>query len=36
VNRLLEQFREMQKVMKKMGGLAGGGGKFRPGMFGMR
>jgi len=36
VNRLLEQFREMQKVMKKMGGLAGRGGKIRPGMFGMR
>jgi signal recognition particle subunit SRP54 len=34
VNRLLEQFREMQKMMKKMG--AGGGGKMRmpPGMFG--
>ena len=36
VNRLLEQFREMQKVMKKFGGAAGGGGKIRPGMFGMR
>jgi signal recognition particle subunit SRP54 len=36
VNRLLEQFREMQKMMKKMGGMAGGGGKIRPGMFGMR
>ena len=35
VNRLLEQFREMRKMMKK---VAGGpqGGKFRPGMFGMR
>jgi signal recognition particle subunit SRP54 len=36
VNRLLEQFREMQKMMKKAGGAAGGGGKFRPNMFGMR
>jgi signal recognition particle subunit SRP54 len=36
VNRLLEQFREMQKMMKKFGGLAGGGAKIRPGMFGMR
>ena len=36
VNRLLEQFREMQKVMKKFGGATGGGGKIRPGMFGMR
>jgi len=37
VNRLLEQFREMQKMMKKMGaGAGGGGGKMRmpPGMFG--
>jgi signal recognition particle subunit SRP54 len=37
VNRLLEQFREMQKMMKKMGaGGGGGGGKMRmpPGMFG--
>jgi len=35
INRLLEQFREMQKMMKKMGGnLPGGGGKIRPGMFG--
>jgi len=32
VNRLLEQFREMQKMMKKM--TAMGGGKVRPGMFG--
>ena len=32
VNRLLEQFREMQKMMKK---VAAGGGKMRPGMFGM-
>jgi signal recognition particle subunit SRP54 len=31
VNRLLEQFREMQKMMKK---AAGGSGKFRPNMFG--
>jgi signal recognition particle subunit SRP54 len=30
VNRLLEQFREMQKMMKK---VAAGGGKGRPGMF---
>jgi signal recognition particle subunit SRP54 len=36
VNRLLDQFREMQKMMKKFGGTAGGGGKIRPGMFGMR
>ena len=35
VNRLLEQFREMQKMMKKAG-AAQGGGKFRPNMFGMR
>jgi signal recognition particle subunit SRP54 len=36
VNRLLEQFREMQKMMKKMGAGGGGGGKMRmpPGMFG--
>lgn len=34
VNKLLEQFRDMQKMMKKMGGgLPGGGGKMRPGMF---
>ncbi|MGH7678664.1 MAG: signal recognition particle protein [Gemmatimonadaceae bacterium] len=32
VNRLLEQFREMQKMMKK---VAAGGGKARPGMFPM-
>jgi signal recognition particle subunit SRP54 len=36
VNRLLEQFREMQKMMKKAGNLPGGAGKFRPGMFGSR
>jgi len=36
VNRLLEQFRDMQKMMKKFGGAAGGGGKMRPGLFGMR
>ncbi|HEU4995964.1 MAG TPA: signal recognition particle protein [Gemmatimonadaceae bacterium] len=30
VNRLLDQFREMQKMMKK---VAAGGGKMRPGMF---
>jgi signal recognition particle subunit SRP54 len=37
VNRLLEQFREMQKMMKKMGAGPGGGGKMRmpPGMFGV-
>ena len=36
VNRLLEQFREMQKMMKKAAGAQGGGGKgkFRPNMFG--
>ena len=34
---LLEQFREMRKMMKKAaGGGQGGGGKFRPNMFGMR
>jgi signal recognition particle subunit SRP54 len=33
VNRLLEQFREMRKMMKKAAGQ--GGGKFRPSMFGM-
>ena len=32
VNRLLDQFREMQKMMKK---VAAGGGKVRPGMFPM-
>jgi signal recognition particle subunit SRP54 len=31
VNRLLDQFREMQKMMKKM---AGGGRMAMPGMFG--
>jgi signal recognition particle subunit SRP54 len=36
VNRLLEQFREMQKMMKKASGAAASGGKFRPNMFGMR
>jgi signal recognition particle subunit SRP54 len=40
VNRLLEQFREMQKMMKKATGAGGqgGGGKMRmpPGMFGGR
>ena len=30
VNRLLEQFREMQKMMKKSANLPGGGGKFPP------
>jgi signal recognition particle subunit SRP54 len=34
VNRLLEQFREMQKMMKKAAATPGGGGKFRPNMFG--
>jgi len=34
VNRLLEQFREMQKMMKKATVQGGGGGKFRPNMFG--
>src|SRR5437867_7362085 len=34
VNRLLEQFRDMQKMMKKA--AASPGGKFRPNMFGMR
>lgn len=33
VNRLLEQFREMQKMMKKATSQ-GGGGKFKPNMFG--
>ncbi|HZS60362.1 MAG TPA: signal recognition particle protein [Gemmatimonadaceae bacterium] len=32
VNRLLEQFRDMQKMMKKMGQLTGG--RIPPGMFG--
>lgn len=44
INRLLEQFREMQKMMKKFGGGAGGKGGGMPrmpfggggGMFGMR
>jgi len=38
VNRLLEQFRDMQKMMKKVGGMGAPGGKLRPppGMFGMR
>ena len=36
VNRLLEQFREMQKMMKKVGGGGPGGGRrsLPPGMFG--
>jgi signal recognition particle subunit SRP54 len=37
VNRLLEQFREMQKMMKKVAGPGGGGGgkmRMPPGMFG--
>jgi signal recognition particle subunit SRP54 len=33
VNRLLDQFREMQKMMKKVASAQGG--KVRPGMFGM-
>jgi signal recognition particle subunit SRP54 len=33
VNRLLEQFRDMQKMMKKVGQM--GGGRIPPGMFGM-
>ena len=33
VNKLLDQFREMQKMMKKVAGAQGG--KMRPGMFGM-
>jgi signal recognition particle subunit SRP54 len=36
VNRLLEQFREMQKMMKKAAAAQSSGGKFRPNMFGMR
>ena len=38
VNRLLEQFREMQKMMKKVAGGSQPGGKMRmpPGMFGGR
>jgi signal recognition particle subunit SRP54 len=35
VNRLLEQFRDMQKMMKKVGQM-GSGGRMPPGMFGMR
>ncbi len=33
VNRLLEQFREMQKMMKKAAGSGGKPGKFSPNMF---
>jgi signal recognition particle subunit SRP54 len=33
VNRLLEQFREMQKMMKKASNAPGGGGRFNPNMF---
>ena len=36
VNRLLEQFREMQKMMKKMAGGGRMGMPNMPGMFGMR
>src|SRR5436309_3342442 len=32
VNRLLEQFREMRRTMKKASNLPGGGGKFKPNM----
>jgi signal recognition particle subunit SRP54 len=32
VNRLLEQFRDMQKMMKKVGQMSGG--RIPPGMFG--
>jgi signal recognition particle subunit SRP54 len=35
VNRLLGQFREMQKMMKKVAAAQGSGGKMKPGMFGM-
>jgi signal recognition particle GTPase len=34
VNRLLEQFRDMQKMMKKAS--SGGGMRLPPGMMGMR
>jgi signal recognition particle subunit SRP54 len=34
VNRLLDQFREMQKMMKKAAGAQASGGKFNPNMFG--
>jgi signal recognition particle GTPase len=36
VNRLLEQFREMQKMMKKVAGGGAGAGRrsLPPGMFG--
>src|SRR6266550_3910160 len=36
VNRLLDQFREMQKMMKKMAGGGRAGMPSMPGMFGMR
>src|SRR5688500_3535657 len=36
VNRLLDQFREMQKMMKKMSGGGRAGMPSMPGMFGMR
>ena len=35
VNRLLEQFREMQKMMKKAACRRGGGWRYAAGMFGM-
>src|SRR5256885_10030076 len=36
VNRLLDQVREMQEMMKKAAASGAGGGKFRPNMLGMR
>jgi signal recognition particle subunit SRP54 len=36
VNRLMEQFRDMQKMMKRMGNKPGGRMPALPGMFGMR
>jgi signal recognition particle subunit SRP54 len=36
VNRLMDQFREMQKMMKKMSAGAPGVGRLPPGMFGRR
>jgi signal recognition particle subunit SRP54 len=36
VNRLLEQFKDMQKMMKKATTQGGKGGRFQPNMFGMR
>jgi signal recognition particle subunit SRP54 len=34
VNALLTQFRDMQKMMKKVAQQPGGGGRMPPGMFG--